>query len=234
MNMTSAADSRLPRLLQLASPTLPVGAYSYSQGLESAIAAGIVADRATAERWLGDLLEYSVAFMEAPVLLRMIDSWRGNDFGAVDHWNALLLAGRETAELRAETVQTGYSLRKLLTELEGMDEKALAYLVGLEEVSFPAAFAFAVAQWKISAAEALVAYLWAWLENQVMAGVKAVPLSQTDGQRMLLALGGQLVAVAERAGAVPDDDLGTFAPRLAILSSRHETQYSTFVPVVGN
>jgi urease accessory protein len=205
---------------------LPVGAYSYSQGLESAIAAGIVADRATAERWIGDVLEYSVAPMEAPLLLRMIDSWQRNDFGAVNHWNALLLASRETAELRAETVQTGYSLRKLLTELEGMDEKALAYLVGLEEVSFPATFAFAVAQWKISAAEALVAYLWAWLENQVMAAVKAVPLGQTDGQRMLLALGSRFVTIAERVGTVPDDDLGTFAPGLAILSSRHETQYS--------
>jgi len=194
--------------------------------MESAVAAGIVADRATAAEWIGDLLEYSVALMEAPLLLRIIDSWQSNDYGAVNHWNALLLASRETAELRAETVQTGYSLRKLLTELEGMDEKALAHLVGIEEISFPAAFAFAVAQWKISAAEALVAYLWAWLENQVMAAVKAVPLGQTDGQRMLLALGSRLVAIAESASAVPDEDLGTFAPRLAILSSRHETQYS--------
>ena len=219
-------DNRLPRLLQLASPTLPVGAYSYSQGLESATAAGIVVDRLTAENWIGDLLEYSIAFMEAPVLLRMIDSWQRSDYAAFGYWNALLLASRETAELRGETVQTGYSLRKLLTELEGMDEKALAYLVGIEEISFPAAFAIAVAQWKVPAEEAVVAYLWAWLENQVIAAVKTVPLGQTEGQRMLLGLGNQLVAVAERASLIPDDDLGTFAPQLAILSSQHETQYS--------
>ena len=110
--------------------------------------------------------------------------------------------------------------------MEAKNEKALAHLIGLEEISFPAAYAFRSAQWKIPADQALVAYLWAWLENQVMAAVKVVPLGQTDGQRMLLALGERLATVADRAASVADDDLGSFTPRLAILSSRHETQYS--------
>ena len=119
--MESAADSRLARLLQLASPMLPVGAYSYSQGLESAVAAGIVRDVGAAMRWIGDVLEYSVARMEAPVLLRLIESWRLNDYTAVHHWNALFLASRETAEIRAETVQMGYSLRKLMAAIGGQE-----------------------------------------------------------------------------------------------------------------
>jgi urease accessory protein len=215
---------KLARLLQLASPALPVGAYSYSQGLEAAVAAGLVDDAGAAERWIGDMLEYSVARLEAPLLLRLIESWRADDYARVNHWNGLFLAGRESAELRAETLQMGYSLRKLVTELEVTDEKALAHLDRLDEVTFPAAFAFAVAQWQIPAAQALVAYLWTWMENQVMAALKLVPLGQTQGQRLLLRLGARLAEIAQRASATGDDELGSFAPRLAILSSIHETQ----------
>ena len=224
--MNSNADSRLVRLLQLASPALPVGAYSYSQGLESAVAAGVVRDVDTAQHWIGAVLEYSLGRTEAPLLARLIDAWSAQAYAQVDRWNALVLASRETAELRAETLQMGYSLRKLLLEMEGMDEKAHAHLARMEEVSFPAAFAHAAAQWQIPAQPALVAYLWAWLENQVMTVVKLVPLGQTDGQRMLLALGAKLPLAAERAASIADDDLGGFTPRLAILCSRHETQYS--------
>ena len=194
-----------PRLLQLASPTLPVGAYSYSGGLEAAVEAGIVKDAKSAERWIGDVLEFSVLRMEAPMLLRMIEQ-------PSEEWNEMFLASRETAELRAETVQMGYSLNRLLPEL---GVAPCAY----DTPSFPAAYAQAVRAWGIPAREALTAYLWAWLENQVMAAVKSVPLGQTDGQKMLLALGARL---RDAGKAEP----GNFAPGLAILSSFHETQYS--------
>ena len=224
--MRAATDLRLARLLQLASPALPVGAYSYSQGLEAAVEKKIVGDASTALQWIGAMLEYSVAPMEAPVLLRSLAAWSTRDFAAIDSWNALFLASRETSELRAETVQMGYSLKKLLTELEGTNEEARAHLARMEEIAFPTSFACAVVHWQISAQPALVAYLWAWLENQVMAALKAVPLGQTDGQRMLLALGDRLGAIADRAAMLADDDLGSFAPGLALLSSQHETQYS--------
>jgi urease accessory protein len=202
----------LVKLLQLASPALPVGAYSYSGGLEAAIDAGVVSDAASAERWIGDVLAHSVAGMEAPLLARMIEAPDAR-------WNEMLLASRETAELRAETVQMGYSLNRLLPEL-GIEK--LHY----QEPSFPAVFAHAARCWGIDAHEALTAYLWAWLENQVMAALKAVPLGQTDGQRILLALGARLEALAADAAAMDEGELGNFAPRLALLSSRHETQYS--------
>jgi urease accessory protein len=197
--------------LQLASPALPVGAYSYSGGLEAAIEAGLVKDAATAEQWIGDVLEYSVALMEAPLLVRMMSS--------TGRWNEKFLASRETAELRAETVQMGYSLNRLLKDL-GVGE------VPLEEPSFPAAFAFAAAHWKIEPEAALQAYLWAWVENQVMAALKAVPLGQTDGQRILLGLGERISALIPKVLSMKDEDIGNFAPGLALLSSRHETQYS--------
>ena len=201
----------LARLLQLASPALPVGAYSYSGGLEAATEAGIVHDAASAERWIGDVLELSIARMEAPILFRMLSDQ--------ENWNELFLASRETAELRAETVQMGYSLNRLLEDL-GLGE------VPVEEPSFPAAFAYAATQWQIEPEAALQAYLWTWLENQVMAAVKAVPLGQTDGQRILLSLGDRLPSIAKKAMQIEDQELGNFAPGLAMLSSKHETQYS--------
>lgn len=224
--MSGTSDRRLVRLLQLASPTLPVGAYSYSQGLESAVEAGIVQDARSAEAWIAGLLEHSMARMEAPVFLRLTDAWQRDDTQAVGDWNTLLLASRETAEIRAETAQMGYSLARLLIDIGDLDERSLAALRALEECTFATVFALATARWGISRADALLAYLWAWLENQVMAAVKSVPLGQTDGQRLLHAIGGRLDDIAARAAALDDDDLGSFVPGLALLSSRHETQYS--------
>lgn len=224
--MSPAAGPPLARLLQLASPTLPVGAYSYSQGLEAAIEAGLVRDASSTAAWIGDVLALSVARMEAPVLARLCAAWCDGDAAAVSHWNALLLASRETAELHAETVQMGYSLARLLGEFDGIRPATLAALRALDPVAFPTAFACAVAEWGIAPRDALVAYLWAWAENQVMAAVKAVPLGQTDGQRMLHVLGARIDGVARASAALDDDALGAFVPGLALLSCRHETQYS--------
>ena len=224
--MDNASDLRLVRLLQLASPALPVGAYSYSQGIEAAVEAGIVRDAGGASEWIGDVLELSMARMEAPLVLRLHEAWGADDVQTVHAWNALLLASRESAELRAETVQMGYSLVRLLVDIGDFHSRALAALRSLEEPTFAAAFAFAAAKWKISAGAALIAYLWAWLENQVLAAVKLVPLGQTDGQRLLHAIGGRLDRFVSAAAALDDDDLGSYMPGLAILSSRHETQYS--------
>ena len=198
----------LARLLQLASPALPVGAYSYSQGLEAAVEAGIVRDAASAERWIGDVFDFSIAAMDAPLLFALLEQ-----SSPARELNDLYLASRETAELRAETVQMGYSLCRLLSEL-GMHD------VPQGEVAFPVAFAFAARAWGIEPRAAVQAYLWSWLENQVMAAVKAVPLGQTAGQRMLLGLGSRISSVEMEM------EFKNFAPGLAILSSRHETQYS--------
>lgn len=221
MTTTTSMSTDLARLLQLASPALPVGAFSYSQGLEAAIEAGMVHDRASAEQWIAELLDLSLACMEAPILVRLIAAWRAGDHTAAARWNEDFLASRETSELRAETVQMGYSLRLLLGQLEGA-----AALDAMDEPSFPAAFAYATVQWRIAPHDALVAYLWAWLENQVIAAVKSVPLGQTDGQRILLSLGARLEAIAGDAESIEDAALGAYVPGLALLSSDHETQYS--------
>ena len=204
----------LARLLQLASPTLPVGAYSYSQGLEAAAEAGLVHDAESAERWIGDVLELSVASLEAPLVHRMM-----TEPERLAELNELFLATRETAELRAETLQMGHSLGTLLADLGGERPR-------VEPCSYPAAFSTAARSWGLAAHEALVAYLWAWLENQVMAAVKVVPLGQTAGQAILVKLGGTLEGMAERAASLREEQWSNLVPGLAMLSSRHETQYS--------
>lgn len=218
----------LIRLLQLASPTLPVGAYTYSQGLEWAVESGAVRNEAGAARWIGDLLDWNLALFEAPLLAQLIRAWDEGDDALVAVLNADFLASRETEELRAETVQMGYSLVRLLADLDafstlpGWRERLRA----LDETAFPAAWAAAAAAWAIPVDMALPAYLWAWLENQVMAAVKAVPLGQSAGQRLLATLGARIPDLAAAAARLPADQWSNFTPGLALASSRHETQYT--------
>jgi urease accessory protein len=216
----------LTRLLQLASPTLPVGAYSYSGGLESAIEDGIVTDARTAEAWIRDVLDFSLGSFELPLLWRMSDALEQGDFVKLARWNTLFRSGRETAELRTETLQMGHALVTLLKDLPFCNADEIAKLRGIGALTFPAVYAFAVHHMQVDRNAALVGYLWSWLENQVMAALKAVPLGQSAGQRMLASMGGDLPAVAQRARELDDDELTNFAPGLAIASSRHETQYS--------
>ena len=223
-------DLALTRLLQLASPALPVGAYSYSQGLEAAVESAVVRNAADAERWIGDMLRYSMARLEAPVWWQLHAAWKDGDAIAVAEWNNRFIATRETSELRAETLQMGYSLTRLLTDIadegDGLDRTALTLLESLGEVAFPTAFAFAAAQWGIPARAGLNAYLWSWLENQVMAAVKAVPLGQTEGQRLLSRLGTLIVINLDKIATTNGLEMNNYGHGLAIAASRHETQYS--------
>lgn len=218
----------LIRLLQLASPALPVGAYTYSQGLEWAVESGAVRDEASVARWIGDLLEWNLARFEGPLLAQLMRAWEDGDDAQVVALNADFLASRESAELRAETVQMGYSLVRLLADLDAfaaLPGRRLR-LVALDTPSFPTAWAAAAAAWAIPVDMALPAYLWAWLENQVMAAVKAVPLGQSAGQRLLATLGGRIPELAAQAARLSADQWSNFTPGLALASSRHETQYT--------
>lgn len=214
----------LTRLLQLSSPALPVGAYTYSQGLEWAVDCGQLKNEQDVQAWITDLLHGNIGTFEAPLLAQLIAAFAAEDAAQTSMTNQRYLASRETSELRAETVQMGYSLLRLLGDLPEFPAAFLTQLRELNQPSFPAAWACATAAWQIPAAEALNAYVWAWAENQVMAAIKAVPLGQTAGQRILLSL--PIAAVAEQALKLPPERWCNFAPGFAIASSRHETQYS--------
>ncbi|MES2260195.1 MAG: urease accessory protein UreF [Pseudomonadota bacterium] len=216
----------LLHLLQFASPALPIGAYSYSQGLEAALENGTVHDADTARAWIARHLREVVAQWEAPVCWRLMRAFTQRDSAAVALWSERFIASRDTAEFRAETIQMGFSLSRLVAELGIADAGLLALLQADAEVPLPVAYACAVAALGIPHEEALLAMLFAWAENQVLVCVKSVPLGQVAGQRMLLALRPELEAAALHAQAVADDDMGNWAPGLSLLSMRHEVQYS--------
>jgi urease accessory protein len=228
MSESVTVERTLPlvRLLQLASPTLPIGAYSYSQGLEWVVAEGNVHDAATAATWIGDTLELVVAPGEAAVLWRLLEALQRTNCALAVDWNDWFRASRETAELRAETEQMGASLVSLASDLGLLDAAARATAAAMAPVSLPGAFALTARGFGIPSADALTAYLWSWLENQVLAAMKTIPLGQVAGQRLLFDLGARIPAAAARAQSIADEDMSTFAPGLAIASSRHETQYS--------
>ena len=214
------------RLLRLASPTLPIGAFGYSQGLEWAVESGGVGDEARARLWIGGLLRGPMARFELPMLASMMAAWTASELHEITRLNEEFLAAREARELRAESVHMGQALVKALRAAGDVAEHGLAHLEGLPAISYPAAFACALADWKLTAEEGVTAYLWAWLENQVMAAIKLVPLGQNAGQRLLAAFTAEMPAVVEGALAHREQDFSNFAPMLAIASSRHETQYT--------
>jgi urease accessory protein len=216
----------LSRLLQLASPMLPVGAYCYSQGLEWAIESGEVKDVASAQAWISDSLQIYQARFELPVLYRLYQAWQAADLAAVQAWDSFYQAGRDTAEGWAETRQMGYSLRRLLNDLKPMSETLVAQVNTLASPAFPTLYAAIAQHWQIPPEQALHGYVWGWLENQASAAMKTVPLGQVAGQTILLAMGAQLPQVVADAMALPDDAMSNFNPLLSIAGCQHETQYS--------
>ena len=219
----------LLRLLQLASPSLPIGAYSYSQGLESAIDEGRVRDAASAQRWIAAQLVEVVGRFDAPLQWRLLCAFAARDTDAALYWSERWLAARDTAELRAETLQMGYSLRQLLAALLEAQPDADPLLLAMLDaagLSLPAAYACAATALAVPPSAALLGAVFAWAENGVLVCVKTVPLGQVAGQKMLLALGATVDAVARAAQEMPDAALSNWTPGFALLSMRHEVQYS--------
>ena len=212
----------LLRLFHLVSPTLPVGAYAYSQGLEYAVHVGWIDDEASALAWLEGLSGRAVGTLDLPILYRLQHAWQRGNGAAVDRWNAELLAARETAELRAEDLHLGGALARVLIELE---------VPGAREwtgraTAFATLFALAAAHWQIEPADTLRGYLWAWSDNQVLAAVKLVPLGQSAGQRLLHRLIQSMPAIVERACRLDDEQIGVGVVSQTLASAWHESQYS--------
>lgn len=220
---------RLAALQQLSSPALPIGGFSYSQGLEAAVELKLIHDEASARTWIHDQLHGVMTAAEAPLWCLLFQAWQHQDFQAVEHWNQWFHASRETHELRQETEQMGGSLAKLAHELDWAGADRRQVLKTVRPVTLPLVHAFLCAEWKLPQRVGLTAYLFTWLENQVAAAIKSVPLGQLAGQRILTWLRTQLSDAVDEAiqnSATTPPTLRTFAPQYAIVSSRHESQFS--------
>ena len=226
MNRAHPDIRKLTTLLHLASPALPIGGFSYSQGLEAAVNAQIVHDAATARDWIEQGLRFVLAVNELPILAILLRLWQTDNLLELQRLNARFLASRETSELRQETEQMGWSLSQLAAGLEWSDVTVRNRLATLKPIGLPAAFAFAAVGLGIDHESALAAYAFNWLENQAVAALKAVPLGHMAAQRILFAMHEFLPEIVRRAVAITPDEICTFAPHLGILAARHENQYS--------
>jgi urease accessory protein len=219
----------LAGLMQLGSAALPIGAFSHSLGLESAVDAGIVKDADSAARWIGDYLDLIWARGEAPLWLRLYAAWELADADELARLNDRVLAVRESSELLLECAQTGHSLRLwllALPDLPALRDDQRTALAALQPIGFACAHALAARALGLSASTGLHACAWGLLENLTTAAVKLVPLGQTQGQAILRRMALKLPAAIATAMALAEDAVSHFAPMLAIRSARHESQYS--------
>lgn len=216
---TGTTTEGLLALLWLASPALPVGGFSYSEGLEAAVDEGLVTDEARAGDWLVAQLRITLARADLVVVRRAIEAWRSDDLEAIRALNDWVLRTRETSELRQQTEQMGRSLVEWLKSVrtDAASRAAFAF-------SYPLAWALAAASSDVDVRAALHAFAFGWAENLVQAAVRVVPLGQGAGQRILARLANEIRSAVEHA--IARDQPQSFSPMLAILSSRHEVQYS--------
>ncbi len=236
---TTITDTALLRLVWLASPALPVGGFSYSEGLEAAVDAGLVHDEATAGDWLVDQLQLALARGDLAVVAAAVTADEAR-LHALDDW---VRQTRETSELRQQAEQMGRSLgewqRSLLASVRaapagakplpatGWGEPATAdSTLPSTALTYPVAFGLAARATGAAPRQIALAFAFGWAENMMQSAIKAVPLGQASGQRILARLAGAIPAAVDHALALGDDDRQAFSPMLAILSAQHETQYS--------
>jgi urease accessory protein len=224
MAMSLEARSLLS-LMWLASPALPVGAFSYSEGLEAAVEAGLVRGEDDVATWLCDQLWLVGARSDLPALAHAQRAWRDADVPRVLEINEWVVRTRECGEQRAQTLQMGRSLLDWLRNSEHGGDPRLAWIASADP-TWPVAFALAALLHGLDEREALLAQAFGWAENMTQAAIKAVPLGQAAAQRVLARLAREMPAAVDHARAVAPEDRLAFAPRLALLGAAHEHQYS--------
>jgi len=226
--MTAATRTDMEPMLQLmwlASPALPVGGFSYSEGLEAAIDHGQVVDELSCTQWLVDQLLITQARADMSALVQALTAWSMLDIPRLQALNTWVLCTRESSEMRLQTLQMGRSLLDWLRNLDWVPADKLEVLAQLPP-SYPLAYALALSGTQARPEQALQAYAFGWAENMTQAALKAVPLGQNSGQRMLAELARHIPEAIQTALQQSDDTRQAFSPMLAILSARHETQYS--------
>ncbi len=223
-----SGHSTLLHMMWLASPALPVGGFSYSEGIEAAVDAGLVADEAQTLAWLRGQLQLTLARSELPAACAAHAAWQLGDGAALQAIQTWVLSTRETTELRQQTLQMGRSMLEWLRNLQPAHPGLALSTQLLPAPVWPLAFALGSLALGLDAEHSAHALAFSWLENQVQAAMRVVPLGQSSGQRLLAALTPDIPAAVAHARSLQHrmEDWQSFACMLAILSSRHETQYS--------
>lgn len=215
MGITTMADAALLRLLTWLSPAFPVGAFSYSHGLERAIEEQRVRDRTSLVAWLEDLLAHGSGWNDAVLLAQSFHETQAGDPAAISELAEAMAGSRER---HMETMLQGSAFLQALAPWQGE--------AAGETMAYPVAVGAAAATHGIGVEEALTAYLHAFASNIVQAAVRLVPLGQRDGVAAMAALEDTILRAASRAAASSLDDLGSATVLSEVMAMRHETQYS--------
>ena len=216
--MSITNPSQLLSLLTLSSTALPIGAYCYSQGVESAIDRGLIHDEASSIAYFEEVLEMLLVRFELPVLKRLMQY--SDDEVNFTYWANFYRASRESKELLAESKQLAFSLNAWIRDVLKQPVKVK------KQLGFVPAYGSLCGTLGLNQSEVLTAYTFTVLENQVLAAVKTVPLGQMSGQRILWYLHALIPAAITRALALQDTEISSALPQYAMLSMHHETQYS--------
>ena len=208
------------------SPAFPVGAFSYSSGIEWAVEAGDIKDAGTLLAWLSVMLAEGGGFCDAVLFAHAYRATTEGDDQALRGVAELAAAFAPSKERHLETTAQGNAFIEATRAAWPAPALDRLKAVWDGQVTYPVAVSVAAAGHGIALAPALSAYLQAVAANWVSAGVRLVPLGQTDGQRVLAALESVIASTAERALAAKLDDIGSSAFRADLASARHETQYT--------
>ncbi|MGB3204838.1 MAG: urease accessory protein UreF [Crinalium sp.] len=211
-------------LLQLTNSTLPIGAYSYSEGLETLVDFKKINNKETLEHWLNQELHYGAIRLETAVMTRAFTSVKTSNLEKLSYWNKWLTAARETEELRHQSWQMGYSLMRLIQEIQ--PETIPIVTACGNPCNYAIAFGLISAYWEIDLFAATLGYLHSWASNLVNAGVKLIPLGQTAGQQIILNLHSNITHAAQEVLNLDDNNLNSCGWGLALASMAHETQYT--------
>ncbi len=217
----------LYRLLAWLSPAYPVGAFSYSHGVETAVEEGFVTDLATLIAWLESVLERGTGLVDGALFATAWRTVDAEDWTAFDAVAERAAAWRGTSEMALESRQQGGSFLSITRTAWPHPTLDAGHERTGGEIALPVAVALAAAAHGISLGSALGGYLHAFAANLISAAVRTVPLGQTDGQRALAALEPAVRRTADAALAATSlDEIGTATPLLDWCSLRHETQYT--------
>jgi urease accessory protein len=220
-------SEKLLLLLQLCNSSFPLGAYSYSEGLETLVEEKQIIDSKSLNKWLVNELKYGSIRIELAIVIRSYNCYFKKDLEGLLYWNNWFSASRETSELRQQSWQMGKSLLRLILSFEP-ENQSLQQIINSFNApcNYGIAFGIITAHWGIKMENVLLGYVHNWVNNLINVAVKLIPLGQTEGQKLLLNINQEIITNINVIISLKDEELSSCSWGLSLASLKHEQLYS--------